>query len=174
MPQARECSSSNNAPLRLTSRTAIVCLADTACDLITPHHPCHCLRASCRANRFEACRGLKQSPIMLPTAGAAAAAMPRAEAKSTFSYGSLTNAAIVNNGHTLQVALPVTFTSDVKIAILGASFVSTDRTSCVRTVIDKGRPMKMNSFRKMNFVSMPPYLILPCSLLLLCESGDAS
>lgn len=56
---------------------------------------------------------------MLPAAGAAADALPKADAKSTFSYGKLTNAAIVNNGHTLQVSLPEGFTSDVKIPVLG-------------------------------------------------------
>lgn len=39
--------------------------------------------------------------------------------KSTFSYGSLTNPTIINNGHTLQVSLPADFKSDVKIPIRG-------------------------------------------------------
>lgn len=122
MPQAgqcrQQCALAHKA--RWTAIACIVYLADTACDLTTPHHSSCCLRASCRANRFEQCRGSKQSPIMLPAAGAAAAALPKADAKSTFSYGNLTNAVIVNNGDTLQVAVPASFTADVQIPVLGA------------------------------------------------------
>jgi hypothetical protein len=38
---------------------------------------------------------------------------------SSFSYGKLANPAIINNGHTLQVALPADFKSDVLIPIRG-------------------------------------------------------
>jgi hypothetical protein len=66
----------------------------------------------------------------LPAAGAAAAALPRADAKSSFSYGSLTDAVIVNNGHTLQVALPQTFNSSVMIPVLGECCVQTVGLAC--------------------------------------------
>ena len=56
---------------------------------------------------------------MLPTSGAAAAALGQPSAKSSFSYSPLTGAKIVNNGHTLQVAFPEGYTSDVKIPIKG-------------------------------------------------------
>eukprot|EP00882_Tetradesmus_deserticola_P008549 GHRQ01009014.1.p1 GENE.GHRQ01009014.1~~GHRQ01009014.1.p1 ORF type:complete len:334 (+),score=119.30 GHRQ01009014.1:69-1070(+) len=69
---------------------------------------------------FETCRGKKQSPILLPTTGAAGKALPAAAAKSTFSYGKISNPTIVNTGHTLQVALPAGFKSNVQIPIRGA------------------------------------------------------
>jgi hypothetical protein len=57
--------------------------------------------------------------VLLPAAGAAAKALGQPDAKSSFSYGTLTNAKIVNNGHTLQVSLPAGFKSDVKVPIKG-------------------------------------------------------
>ncbi len=81
--------------------------------------PTNHLRALCRPNRFPTCRGKRQSPVLLPAAGAAAKALGQPDAKSTFSYGVLTNPKIVNNGHTLQVSLPANFKSDVKIPIKG-------------------------------------------------------
>jgi hypothetical protein len=50
-------------------------------------------------------------------------ALPAAAAKSTFSYGSLTNPTIANNGHTLMVTLPEGFKSDVKIPIRGEQLI---------------------------------------------------
>jgi hypothetical protein len=57
--------------------------------------------------------------VLLPAAGAAAKALGQPDAKSTFSYGTLTNGKVINNGHTLQVVLPAGFTSDVQIPIKG-------------------------------------------------------
>jgi hypothetical protein len=57
--------------------------------------------------------------VLLPAAGAAAKALGAPDAKSTFSYGTLDNPKIVNNGDTLQVSLPADFKSDVKIPIKG-------------------------------------------------------
>jgi carbonic anhydrase len=70
-------------------------------------------------NTFEKCRGQRQSPVMLPVTGAAASRLEQPDAKSSFSYGTLTDPKIVNNGHTLQVSLPADFQSDVKIPIKG-------------------------------------------------------
>jgi hypothetical protein len=70
-------------------------------------------------NTFEGCRGTKQSPVLLPASGVAAKALGQPDAKSSFSYGTLSNAKIVNNGHSLQVTLPADFTSDVKIPVKG-------------------------------------------------------
>jgi len=70
-------------------------------------------------NTFPGCRGGKQSPVLLPASGAAAKALGQPDAKSSFSYGTLTNGQIVNNGHGLQVSLPDDFKSDVKIPIKG-------------------------------------------------------
>jgi hypothetical protein len=71
-------------------------------------------------------------PVTSTAAAAAAAAcaypcvsydagksLPSAGAKSSFSYGKLSNPTIINNGHTLQVALPADFKSDVMIPIRG-------------------------------------------------------
>ena len=74
---------------------------------------------ACRVNSFPTCRGKRQSPVLLPAAGAAAKALGQPDAKSTFSYGILTNPKIVNNGHTLQVSLPADFVSNVKIPVKG-------------------------------------------------------
>uniref|UniRef100_A0A383W6I3 Uncharacterized protein n=1 Tax=Tetradesmus obliquus TaxID=3088 RepID=A0A383W6I3_TETOB len=79
---------------------------------------------------FEACRGAKQSPILLPATGAAGKMMPAAAAKSSFSYGSLSNPTIINNGHTLQVPLPDDFKSDVTIPIRGQRQAPTLRHFC--------------------------------------------
>uniref|UniRef100_A0A383WA83 Carbonic anhydrase n=1 Tax=Tetradesmus obliquus TaxID=3088 RepID=A0A383WA83_TETOB len=68
---------------------------------------------------FEQCRGNKQSPILLPASGAAGKAWPAAGAKSSFSYSSLSNPTILNNGHTLMVALPADYKSAVTIPIRG-------------------------------------------------------
>jgi hypothetical protein len=70
-------------------------------------------------NAFPTCGGRKQSPLLLPVSGAGAAALSAPEAKSTFSYGTLSNAKITNNGHTLLVSLPPGFSSDVTIPIKG-------------------------------------------------------
>lgn len=49
----------------------------------------------------------------------AAMALKAPAGKSKFSYGTLTNPTIVNNGHGLQVTLPANFVSDVQIPIAG-------------------------------------------------------
>jgi len=58
---------------------------------------------------------------MLPASGAAAKALGQPDAKSSFSYGTLRNSQIANNGHTLQVSLPADYKSDVKIPIKGGT-----------------------------------------------------
>jgi hypothetical protein len=75
-------------------------------------------------NTFDGCRSKKQSPILLPGSGAAAEALSKPDAMSTFSYGTLSNPRVANTGHTLQVSLPADFTSDVKIPIKGEELVS--------------------------------------------------
>ena len=70
-------------------------------------------------NSFQGCRGQKQSPVLLPARGAAADALGQPDAKSSFKYGTLSNAQVVNNGHTLQVPLPASYQSDVKIPVKG-------------------------------------------------------
>jgi carbonic anhydrase len=80
---------------------------------------CICRPPACRPNHFPACRGKRQSPVLLPATGAAAKALGQPDAKSTFSYGVLSNPKVVNNGHTLQVSLPADFVSSVKIPIKG-------------------------------------------------------
>lgn len=77
------------------------------------------LSAACRPNLFPACRGKRQSPVLLPATGAAAKTLGQPDAKSSFSYGVLNNPKVVNNGHTLQVSLPADFVSTVKIPIKG-------------------------------------------------------
>jgi carbonic anhydrase len=77
------------------------------------------------ANTFEKCRGQRQSPVLLPVAGAAGSRLEQPEAKSSFSYGTLTNPKIVNNGRTLQVSIPADFRSDVNIPIKGEPTGST-------------------------------------------------
>jgi hypothetical protein len=57
--------------------------------------------------------------VLLPASGAAAKALGQPDAKSSFTYGTLSNVKITNNGHTLQVSLPADFKSDVKIPIKG-------------------------------------------------------
>ncbi|KAF6265507.1 alpha carbonic anhydrase [Scenedesmus sp. NREL 46B-D3] len=74
---------------------------------------------------FPMCRGQKQSPVFLPSAGAAARELQAPAAKATFSYGKVTNPAIVNNGHTLQVVLPADFQSDVRIPVKGDTSTAT-------------------------------------------------
>jgi hypothetical protein len=49
----------------------------------------------------------------------AAQALQAPAAKSSFSYGTVNNPTILNNGHTLQVPLPADFKSDVKIPVKG-------------------------------------------------------
>lgn len=84
-----------------------------------------------RPNEFPTCRGKRQSPVLLPAAGAAAKALGQPDAKSSFSYGVLNNPKIVNNGHTLQVSLPADFKSDVKIPIKGtATFFRQSHQQC--------------------------------------------
>jgi hypothetical protein len=56
------------------------------------------------------------SPVISYNAGKS---LPSAGAKSSFSYGKLINPTVINNGHTLQVALPADFKSDVSIPIRG-------------------------------------------------------
>lgn len=73
-------------------------------------------------NKFEGCRGNKQSPILLPATGAAAESLEKPAAKSTFSYGTIKDAVIQNNGHGMQVSLPKDFKSDVKIPVLGKHY----------------------------------------------------
>eukprot|EP00775_Hariotina_reticulata_P003382 gene3382-3656_t len=71
-------------------------------------------------SNFPQCKGRRQSPLLLPAAtGLAVQRVPRIKAKSTFSYGKLTDPVIVNNGHTLQVTMPSGFQSDVKIPVAG-------------------------------------------------------
>ncbi|KAF6265509.1 alpha carbonic anhydrase [Scenedesmus sp. NREL 46B-D3] len=82
--------------------------------------------------QFETCRGSKQSPILVPASGAAGKALPAVDAKSHFNYGQVKNPTIVNTGHTLQVALPADFQSDVNIPIRG------DKNSAVPTSIISG------------------------------------
>ena len=74
---------------------------------------------------FAACRGRKQSPLLLPVAGAAAGSLQAPDAKSSFSYGTLTNAKVVNNGHTLQVSLSAGFKSDARVPIKGSAKTAT-------------------------------------------------
>jgi hypothetical protein len=69
--------------------------------------------------------------VLLPASGAAAKALGQPDAKSSFVYGTLNNAKIVNNGHTLQVTLPADFKSDVKIPIKGGGL---SLLSCCRVV----------------------------------------
>ncbi|WIA22790.1 hypothetical protein OEZ86_009742 [Tetradesmus obliquus] len=88
---------------------------------------------------FEACRGAKQSPILLPATGAKGKALRTAAAKSSFRYGSLTNPNVVNNGHTLMVALPTDFQSAVTIPFRGD--INTAKATSIITSSDavKGR-----------------------------------
>jgi carbonic anhydrase len=81
-------------------------------------------------NTFDGCRGNKQSPVLLPASGAAAKALGQPDAKSSFSYGTLSSAKITNNGHTLQVSLPADFKSDVKIPIKGEQRHNAHQCSC--------------------------------------------
>jgi hypothetical protein len=70
-------------------------------------------------NAFPACAGPKQSPVYLPGAGAGKEALQRPAARSTFSYGTLRDGNITNNGHTLQVSLPPELESEVKVPVCG-------------------------------------------------------
>lgn len=82
---------------------------------------------------FPTCRGTKQSPVLLPAAGARAATTPVVDAKTKFSYGAITNAKVVNNGHALQVTLPAGYSSNVQVPIKG------DATRATATSIINGK-----------------------------------
>jgi hypothetical protein len=70
--------------------------------------------------------------LLLPnTTKPAGKSLPSAGAKSSFSYCKLASAVIVNNGHTLQVALPADFKSDVSIPIRGELLLSALSRSCL-------------------------------------------
>jgi hypothetical protein len=77
-------------------------------------HCCHCCCCYCCCWCHTAC-----VCCVTRDSSCAGKSLPSAGAKSSFSYGKLSNPAIINNGHTLQVALPPDFKSEVLIPIRG-------------------------------------------------------
>lgn len=103
------------------------------------------------AEKFPACKGTRQSPLLLQTTGPVAT-MPGPMA-SSFKYGKLDGKKLpmqlINNGHTVQLTWPQTYAPDVTIAVpAGASkltdMLTMNSTASRKVTRVKARPAQLH------------------------------